>query len=125
MNQLSPYSFEELVALAFRRADNISKAKSSGYSHDGGFDGYARTKGLGIQSKKYKGYINRDHVLQHSKLCRRSNRKPVFVYTGKASTDTLLEARRLKVTMVDSLGVIELIKSILHKNSCKFRASTL
>ncbi len=114
MNQLSPYSFEELVVLAFRRADNISKAKSSGYSRDGGFDGYARTKGgdwLGIQSKKYKGYINRGHVLQHSKLCRRSNRKPVFVYTGKASTDTLLEARRLKVTMVDSLSVIELIKS--------------
>ncbi|QKS98503.1 restriction endonuclease (plasmid) [Vibrio alginolyticus] len=45
MNQLSPYSFEELVVLAFRRADNISKAKSSGYSRDGGFDGYARTKG--------------------------------------------------------------------------------
>ena len=55
------------------------------YSGDGGIDGRASKDGEEylVQSKRYRGYISRQHVEDFSRVCTRERLKGFFVHTGK------------------------------------------
>lgn len=84
LKHMNPYVFEELIIVALKKKGWKAK-RSGGYSGDGGIDGKAKhgkDKYL-IQAKCYTGYINRKHVQDFDSLCRETNRKGLFIHTGK------------------------------------------
>ena len=84
LRKISPYIFEELVLTAIQNKGHpITRSKS--YSGDGGIDGQCEINGVTylIQSKRYKGHINRQHVLAFDRLCHSKDVFGLFVHTGK------------------------------------------
>jgi restriction system protein len=85
LRKINPYVFEELVLTAIENS-NIYIIRNKRYSGDGGIDGMFKLKQgkVLVQSKRYGGYINNQHVLELSKLVK--NQKyyfGIFVHTGK------------------------------------------
>lgn len=116
LHNCHPLAFEELVILIFHRCRNV-KCRSTGFTRDGGFDGFARitqdnkTLNVGIQSKRYqRGYINRKHLLQFSYVCKRRELVPLFVYVGKISEENSKLARRIGVEMFNEVSILHLIE---------------
>ena len=84
LRRISPYVFEELVLDAFERA-GCRVQRNRRYSGDGGVDGRFSLHGemYLVQCKRYRKYINPQHVSDFSKLCVQQGKKGVFVHTGK------------------------------------------
>lgn len=85
LRKINPYVFEELVLTAIENS-NIYIIRNKRYSGDGGIDGMFKLKQgkVLVQSKRYVGYINNQHVLELSQLVK--NQKyhfGIFVHTGK------------------------------------------
>lgn len=84
LRKVNPYTFEELVLDGFFR-DGYKVKRNKRYSGDGGIDGRASKDGEEylVQSKRYRGYISRQHVEDFSRVCTRERLKGFFVHTGK------------------------------------------
>lgn len=84
LRKVNPYTFEELVLDGFLR-DGYKVKRNKRYSGDGGIDGRASKDGEEylVQSKRYRGYISRQHVEDFSRVCTRERLKGFFVHTGK------------------------------------------
>lgn len=84
LRKVNPYTFEELVLDGFLRGGYKVK-RNRRYSGDGGIDGRVSKDGEEylVQSKRYRGYISRQHVEDFSRVCTRERRKGFFVHTGK------------------------------------------
>lgn len=84
MRAMSPFAFEEMILTAL--SDRGFKIKRNGwYMGDGGLDGQfwiGKTRVL-IQAKRYKNHIERLHVEDFCKLCKRYKAKGIFVHTGR------------------------------------------
>ena len=84
LRKISPYIFEEMVLTALQnKGHTITRSKF--YSGDGGIDGQCKINGelYLIQSKRYKGHINRKHVLAFDRLCHSKDVFGLFIHTGK------------------------------------------
>ncbi|NRA89367.1 MAG: restriction endonuclease, partial [Rhizobiales bacterium] len=84
LRKISPYIFEEMVLTAIQnKGHTITRSKS--YSGDGGINGQCKIDGeiYLIQSKRYKGHINRKHVMTFDRLCHSKDVFGLFVHTGK------------------------------------------
>ena len=84
LRKVSPYVFEEMVLTAIKnKGHTITRSKS--YSGDGGINGQCKIDGeiYLIQSKRYKGHINRKHVLAFDRLCHSKDVFGLFVHTDK------------------------------------------
>lgn len=84
LRKINPYVFEELVLLAFSK-HGYSIERNKRYSGDGGVDGRVRLGGQTflLQCKRYKNYINQNHVENFSGVCRKKRCQGFFVHTGK------------------------------------------
>lgn len=84
LRKVNPYTFEELVLDGFLR-DGYKVKRNKRYSGDGGIDGRVSKDGEDylVQSKRYRGYISRQHVEDFSRVCTRECLKGFFVHTGK------------------------------------------
>ena len=84
MRSMPPFAFEEMILTAL--SDKGFKIKRNGwYMGDGGLDGQfwiGRQRVL-IQAKRYKNHIERLHVEDFCKLCKRYKAKGIFVHTGR------------------------------------------
>ena len=84
LRKISPYVFEEMVLTAIQnKGYTITRSKS--YSGDGGIDDQCKINGeiYLIQSKRYKGHINRKHLLAFDRLWHSKDVFGLFVHTGK------------------------------------------
>ena len=84
LRKVNPYTFEELVLEGFLK-DGYKVRRNKRYSGDGGIDGRVSKDGEEylVQSKRYRGYISRQHVEDFSRVCTRECLKGFFVHTGK------------------------------------------
>lgn len=84
LKKIDPYVFEELVLTSLDNIGfNITRSRS--YSGDGGIDGLAKFEGKTwlIQSKRYKDYINPDHVKNFVTVTSSKECSGLFIHTGK------------------------------------------
>lgn len=117
LNEIPPFAFEELVSLSLKRCDSIKRAWSSGYTRDGGIDGYALIKGVNrrnrvaIQCKRYKGHINPHHIARHFYVCRKINHLGWFFYIGKISDNGVRLAKQRGITLFGQKELVAIIKT--------------
>ena len=93
MRSMPPFAFEEMILTAL--SDYKFKIKrNSWYMGDGGLDGQfwiGKSRVL-VQAKRYKNHIERLHVEDFCKLCKRYKAKGVFVHTGRTGKASKLHA---------------------------------
>lgn len=107
--------FEELVVLIFSRCRQVKHCRSTPYTRDGGFDGFARIKidgayhRAGIQSKRYTGYINRKDLSRFRSVCSKRKLIPVFVFTGMISQANLKYASDVGIYVIDEDALLRVL----------------
>lgn len=97
---VDPLVVEDVILSAFEDQGFFIK-RGIRYSGDGGIDGvvYKEWKPFYIQSKRYKGHINPQHVSDFSSLMKQKNAKGFFIHTGKTGTGSkhMIDPSRVKI----------------------------
>lgn len=110
LRKINPYVFEELVLDAFERK-GYRAIRNKRYSGDGGLDGRVAMGGKTwyIQCKRYKGFVNAEHVASFARLCDESHMDGFFVHTGKTGRKSKINARYGDVEIISGNKLVELI----------------
>ncbi len=112
LRKIDPLLFEEWTLDAFSRT-GWTVLRNPRYSGDGGIDGkiYHEKRGwCGIQCKRYRGQIKREHVEQfHRDLQKNGYEHGYFVHTGR--TPSSVERFTPSVTIVSGQKLIDLLLS--------------
>ena len=89
LRKIDPYVFEELI-LTVVEQNNIKITRNTKYSGDGGLDGKFKLNNqvILIQAKRYKNYINLQHVTTFITLVNKKNHLGLFIHTGKTGKNT-------------------------------------
>lgn len=88
LKKIDPYVFEELLLSSFEKKGYKIK-RSKRYSGDGGVDGIIYDNDnneIYIQAKRYKNYINLQHLKDFENLINSKNVKGYFIHTGKTGS---------------------------------------
>ena len=118
LRKIDPYVFEELLLEAFEiKGYKVKRNKS--YSNDGGVDGLifnAREERIFIQAKRYKSFVNRQHIHEFSRFILANDAVGgYFIHTGKTSKPILEQFRNSNIHIISGSKLVELI-SILKIN---------
>lgn len=101
---VDPYLVEEVILSAFEDQGYFVK-RGLTYSGDGGIDGivYKDFKPFYVQSKRYSGYINADHVRGFDALMQKMGAQGFFIHTGKTGriSKRLVDPQRVKIISGD------------------------
>ncbi|WP_064967834.1 restriction endonuclease [Tenacibaculum ovolyticum] len=113
LRKINPFVFEELLLTALlKKGYKVKRNKK--YTGDGGLDGTIfnkKGKKIIIQAKRYKSYININHVKDFEKLVISKNAlKGFFIHTGKTS-ERLRNSfnKNNRVVVIGGTNLIELI----------------
>ena len=89
LRKIDPYVFEELILTIIER-NNIKITRNTKYSGDGGLDGKFKLNNqvILIQAKRYKNYINLQHVTTFISLVNKKNHSGLFIHTGKTGINS-------------------------------------
>ncbi|WP_019025499.1 MULTISPECIES: restriction endonuclease [unclassified Thioalkalivibrio] len=89
LRKIDPFTFEEMLLEAFKRAGFPIK-RNKRYTGDGGIDGRVRIDGVWcfIQAKRYSSYVSAQHVRDFQALCDRMRTPGLFIHTGRTSPGT-------------------------------------
>lgn len=89
LRKIDPYVFEELI-LTVVEQNNIKITRNTKYSGDGGLDGKFKLNNqvILIQAKRYKNYINLQHVTTFISLVNKKKHLGLFIHTGKTGKNT-------------------------------------
>lgn len=110
IRKVNPFVFEEMILTAIKkRGHKIIRNKR--YTGDGGIDGQAiiHNKHYLIQAKRYKGHINPKHVIAFAAICKRQNKRGLFVHTGKTGAKSLQVAKNTKMEMISGNRLLNLL----------------
>ena len=90
LRSTDPFVFEEMILLAVKHAGHQVKHNKR-YTGDGGIDGRCKINGKKylIQAKRYRSYVNPNHIDDFDKLCSSNNSRGLFVHTGKTGKKAL------------------------------------
>ncbi len=82
------------------------------YTGDGGIDGQVFMKGVHylIQAKRYKGHINPAHVIAFAAICKRRNKRGLFVHTGKTGKKSKQVVSNTKMVMISGTKLLDLLR---------------
>lgn len=110
LRKINPYVFEELVLDAFERK-GYHAVRNKRYSGDGGIDGKVIKGGKTylIQCKRYKGFVNPEHVAEFARICNKYCRDGFFVHTGKTGRKSKRMAYYGEVEIISGEKLVELI----------------
>lgn len=112
LRKIDPYVFEELLLEAFEiKGYRVKRNKS--YSNDGGVDGLIfneKDERIFVQAKRYKGFVNRQHIHDFSRFISANNAVGgYFIHTGKTSKLILEQFRDSNIHIISGSKLVELI----------------
>lgn len=110
LRQINPFVFEEMILTAIK-AQGHSITRNKRYTGDGGIDGQCNINGVDylIQAKRYSNHINPAHVIEFAGICKRRNKKGLFVHTGKTGAKSKQVAKNTKIEMISGQRLLNLL----------------
>lgn len=110
LRQVDPFVFEEMILTAIKRQGHKIQ-RNKRYTGDGGVDGrcYINGKDYLIQAKRYKAHINPQHVIEFASICRRHNKRGLFVHTGKTGAKSKQVAQNTNLEMISGQRLLNLL----------------
>ena len=113
LRKIDPFVFEELLLYTFKKY-GYKIYRNKRYTGDGGIDGKVRIDGYVyyIQAKRYQNYINYQHVKDFNYLCRRFNKKGLFIHTGKTGEASVKIAKcdNSNIQIISGQKLIDFLK---------------
>lgn len=107
---VDPFVFEEMILTAIKRhGHKIQRNKR--YTGDGGIDGRCTINGQDflVQAKRYKAHINPQHVVEFAAICKRQNKRGLFVHTGKTGAKSKSVAKSTNLEMISGQRLLNLL----------------
>ena len=91
LRKIDPYVFEELI-LTVVEQNNIKITRNTKYSGDGGLDGKFKLNNqvILIQAKRYKNYINLQHVTTFITLVNKKNHLGLFMNKARTPVTSVM-----------------------------------
>lgn len=114
LRKINPFVFEELVLDAMEVNGYVVK-RNNRYTGDNGIDGIAFKDGTKylVQAKRYKSYINMQHLITFDKLVKRRNSKGLFIHTGKTGKGSRREElKMINTTIVSGSSLLNLLNNL-------------
>ncbi len=110
IRRVDPFVFEEMVLTAIKKQGH-KIIRNKRYTGDGGIDGQAivNNQHYLIQSKRYKGHINPAHVIEFAAICKRQDKRGLFVHTGKTGAKSLQVAKNTNMDMISGNRLLNLL----------------
>lgn len=111
LRKINPYVFEELLLTAFEKQGYVIE-RNKRYSNDGGIDGriFKDGKVILIQAKRYKSYINIQHLQNFEKVISISGvDEGYFIHTGKTGKNSYNSYLGTNITIISGHKLIKLI----------------
>lgn len=110
LRRINPYVFEEMVLDGFEKK-GFSVKRNKRYSGDGGIDGRVVYEGKEylVQCKRYRSYINPQHVNDFAEVCRRRGKDGYFVHTGKTGKGSKEISYKTNVKIISGNKLLELL----------------
>lgn len=110
LRKIDPFVFEELLLTAFKEQGCKIK-RNKKYTGDGGLDGqvWINKKHYLIQAKRYKAYINKQHMKEFILLNEKEKTEGLFIHTGKTGKETRLLARENNIKIISGSSLYSLI----------------
>ncbi len=110
LRQVDPFVFEEMILTAIKKQGH-SITRNKRYTGDGGIDGQCTINGVDylIQAKRYTNHINPAHVIEFAGICKRRNKKGLFVHTGKTGAKSKQIAQNTKIEMISGQRLLNLL----------------
>lgn len=111
LRKIDPFVFEELLLEAFKDK-GYGIQRNSRYTGDGGIDGivFDNTQiTYLIQAKRYKGHINRQHLLDFQNLVTTNDVKGFFIHTGKTGKGCYSLLKENNVQIISGSKLIKLL----------------
>ncbi|MGH1375973.1 MAG: restriction endonuclease [Alphaproteobacteria bacterium] len=107
---VDPFVFEEMILTAIKRQGHKIQ-RNKRYTGDGGIDGRCTINGQEflVQAKRYKAHINPQHVIEFAGICKRQNKRGLFVHTGKTGPKSKDVARNTKIEMISGQRLLNLL----------------
>ena len=111
VRSVDPFVFEELILLALKDAGHKVRHNTR-YTGDGGIDGRCKIRGKRflIQVKRYRGYVDPQHIASFDRICSVQKCRGLFVHTGKTG-----KASRSKIYKnINIISGHAMLKLLLH-----------
>ncbi len=110
LRQVNPFVFEEMILTAIKRQGHKIQ-RNKRYTGDGGIDGRCTINGQDflIQAKRYKAHINPQHVIEFAGICKRQNKRGLFVHTGKTGAKSKSVAQNTNLEMISGQRLLNLL----------------
>ena len=108
--KIDPYVFEELLLTAFQNK-GFKIQRGMRYSGDGGVDGQVSKDDINylIQAKRYRGYVNKDHVKQFILLANQRKSPGLFIHTGRTGKGVRELVYGTNVQIISGSKLIQLL----------------
>jgi restriction system protein len=123
LRKIDPFVMEELILTAIDKRDDVKIVRNKKYTNDNGVDGrfYLTVENNGrkkqlkfiIQAKRYRSYINLNHLKEFKEQINRENAySGLFVHTGKTSSTSFAFARNNeKIRIISGTKLVKLLKT--------------
>lgn len=114
LRKIDPFVFEELLLDAFAHK-GFTIRRNRRYTNDGGIDGilYKDNVKYLIQAKRYKGYVNKAHLVSFIELTEKNKCKGFFCHTGKTGTEgKTMYRNHANVEIYSGSKLLELINTL-------------
>lgn len=110
LRKIDPYVFEELLLTAFQNK-GFKIQRGMRYSGDGGVDGQVSKDDINylIQAKRYRGYVNKDHVKQFILLVNQRKSPGLFIHTGRTGKGVRELVYGTNVQIISGSKLIQLL----------------
>jgi restriction system protein len=107
---VDPFVFEEMILTAIKRQGHKIQ-RNKRYTGDGGIDGRCTINGQDflVQAKRYKAHINPQHVIEFAAICKRQNKRGLFVHTGKTGAKSKSVAQNTNLEMISGQRLLNLL----------------
>ncbi len=110
LRQVDPFVFEEMILTAIKRQGHKIQ-RNKRYTGDGGIDGRCTINGQSflVQAKRYKAHIDPAHVIEFAGICKRQNKRGLFVHTGKTGAKSKSVAKNTNIEMISGQRLLNLL----------------
>lgn len=108
---MSPYAFEELL-LTCCQNQGWDIERNFSYSNDGGIDGRVTIaeKLYLIQAKRYRGYINPQHIVHFYKVVQQEKAAGgFFIHTGKTGELSKQLLREHRISLLSGQRLVDFV----------------
>ncbi len=113
LKNIDPFVFEELLLTAFQKK-GFKIHRNKKYTGDNGVDGTIydhQNNQILIQAKRYKNYINKQHIQDFGNLIHAKKCQGFFIHTGKTGKYSHQLAQELNIQIISGSKLINLISN--------------